>query len=91
MWGNGPGPGQYCTLPDLLHTSLGGLGLVCGVWQCSIVMNSCSQCMWPPTMAGYFPVKPYADLGTNLDVTWAQSKSATLASFSNCDMLAAFR
>ena len=46
--------------------------------------------MWPPTMAGDFPVKPYADLGSDLEVTWAQSRSATLTCFSNCDIPAGF-
>ena len=46
--------------------------------------------MWPPTMAGDFPVKPYADLGNDLEVTWAQSRSDTLTCFSYCDKLAAF-
>ena len=34
-------------------------------------------------MAGNFPVKPYADLGSDLEVTWAESRSTTLTCFSN--------
>ena len=37
-------------------------------------------------------MKPYADLGSDLELPWAQSKSATLTSFINGDiLLVAFR
>ena len=37
------------------------------------------------------PEKPYADPGSDLEVTWAQGKSTTLTCFDNCEILATFR
>ena len=37
------------------------------------------------------PEKPYADPGSDLEVTWAQRKSTILTFFDNCEILATFR
>ena len=62
-----------------------------GAWQCSIVLDSCSQGILHPTMAENVPVKPYADHGSDLDMAWAQSISATLTCFGCFDKLGGFR
>ena len=37
------------------------------------------------------PEKPFADPGSDLEVTWAQGKSTTLTCFDNCEILGTFR
>ena len=85
---NGPGP-LLCQIYFI--QALGVLALFLGAWQYFILMHSCSQGIQPPTMVGHFPGKPYVGLGSDLEVTWARSRSDTLICFSNCDILAAFR
>ena len=68
-------------MPDLLHASLGGLGLVSRVVYNLIGIYSCPEGMQYQTMVGQGPEKPYLNLEGDFEVTWAQRRSNTYPSF----------